>query len=56
MRQIALLFCAWILLSPLLGYLEIAEQIDPKLAEFGAWPLSVLETHLKEGVAKRRDA
>ena len=84
MRQIALWFCAWILLSPtvfkgdshafpkhlltdqelyyidaqslLLGYREIGEQIDPKLAEFGALPLSVLETHLKEWVVKRRDA
>ena len=84
MRQIALLFCAWILPSPivfngdshafpkyfltdqelsylnaeglLLGYREIWEQIDPKLAECGALPLSVLETHLREAVAKRRDA
>jgi hypothetical protein len=84
MRQIALLFCAWILLSPIVfkgdshafpkyfptdqklyytdaeslpsGYRDIAEQIAPKLAEFGALPLSVLETHLKEWVAKRGDA
>jgi hypothetical protein len=42
--------------SLLLGYREIGGQIDPNLAEFGALPLSVLETHLKEGVVKRRDA
>ena len=82
MRQVALLFCAWILLGPsgfngdlhafqeylltdpkfyythaqslLSGYGDTAEQIDPKLAEFGALPLSVLETHLREWVAKRR--
>ena len=82
MRQIALLFCAWIPLSPtvfngdfcafqkyslidpkfydtegeslLSGYRDIAEQIAPRLAEFGPLPLSVLETHLREWVAKRR--
>jgi uncharacterized protein (DUF885 family) len=82
MRQVALLFCAWILPGPTVfhgdlhafpkylltdptfyythaqslvsDYGDIAEQIDPKLAEFGALPLSVLETHLREWVAKRR--
>lgn len=42
--------------SLLIGDRDIAEPIDLRLEESGAWPRIVCETQLKEWVAKRTDA